>query len=219
MIKQNILITVDNIVFSIVDQQLQVLLIKRLIEPFKDMRALPGWFVLENENLEKAAHRELEEETSVKNIYLEQLYTFSDVNRDPRGRVISCAYMALVARENIIINPGSDAAETQFFAVNKLSKLAFDHKKVIEYAFQRLKWKMEYTNIAQYILPRKFTLSELQKVYETILSQDIDVRNFRKKIEKLGLVKETGEKEIGVQYRPAKLYEFSTRKLEIVDVL
>lgn len=219
MIKQNILITVDNIVFSIVDQQLQVLLIKRLIEPFKDMRALPGWFVLENENLEKAAHRELEEETSVKNIYLEQLYTFSDVNRDPRGRVISCAYMALVARENIIINPGSDAAETQFFAVNKLPKLAFDHKKVIEYAFQRLKWKMEYTNIAQYILPRKFTLSELQKVYETILSQDIDVRNFRKKIEKLGLVKETGEKEIGVQYRPAKLYEFSTRKLEIVDVL
>lgn len=219
MSKQNILITVDNIVFSIVDQQLQVLLIKRLIEPFKDMRALPGWFVLENENLEKAAHRELEEETSVKNIYLEQLYTFSEVNRDPRGRVISCAYMALVARENIIINPGSDAAETQFFAVNKLPKLAFDHKKVIEYALQRLKWKMEYTNIAQYILPRKFTLSELQKVYETILNQAIDVRNFRKKIEKLWLVKETGEKEIGVQYRPAKLYEFSTRKLEIVDVL
>ncbi|AHB41608.1 NUDIX hydrolase [candidate division SR1 bacterium RAAC1_SR1_1] len=219
MSKQNILITVDNIVFSIVDQQLQVLLIKRLIEPFKDMRALPGGFVLENENLEKAAHRELEEETSVKNIYLEQLYTFSEVNRDPRGRVISCAYMALVARENIIINPGSDAAETQFFAVNKLPKLAFDHKKVIEYALQRLKWKMEYTNIAQYILPRKFTLSELQKVYETILNQAIDVRNFRKKIEKLGLVKETGEKEIGVQYRPAKLYEFSTRKLEIVDVL
>jgi len=219
MIKQNILITVDNIVFSIVDQQLQVLLIKRLIDPFKDMRALPGWFVLENENLEKAANRELEEETSVKNIYLEQLYTFSDVNRDPRGRVISCAYMALVARENIIIKPGSDASEVQFFSINKLPKLAFDHKKVIEYAFQRLKRKMEYTNIAQYILPRKFTLSELQKVYETILSQNIDVRNFRKKIDKLGLVKETGEKEIGVQYRPAKLYEFSTKKLEIVDVL
>jgi 8-oxo-dGTP diphosphatase len=219
MIKQNILITVDNIVFSIVDQQLQVLLIKRLIDPFKWMRALPGWFVLENENLEKAAHRELEEETSVKNIYLEQLYTFSDVNRDPRGRVISCAYMALVARENIIINPGSDASEAQFFAVNKLPKLAFDHKKVIEYALQRLKWKMEYTNIAQYILPRKFTLSELQKVYETILNQSIDVRNFRKKIEKLGLVKETGEKEIGVQYRPAKLYEFTNKKIEIVEVL
>lgn len=183
------------------------------------MRALPGWFVLENENLEKAANRELEEETSVKNIYLEQLYTFSDVNRDPRGRVISCAYMALVARENIIIKPGSDASEVQFFSINKLPKLAFDHKKVIEYAFQRLKRKMEYTNIAQYILPRKFTLSELQKVYETILSQNIDVRNFRKKIDKLGLVKETGEKEIGVQYRPAKLYEFSTKKLEIVDVL
>jgi 8-oxo-dGTP diphosphatase len=219
MIKQNILISVDNIVFSIIDQQLQVLLIKRLIDPFKDMRALPGWFVLDNENLEQAAHRELEEETSVKNIYLEQLYTFSDVKRDPRGRVISAAYMALVTRENIMIKPGTDAKEAQFFPIHKLPKLAFDHKKIMDYAIQRLKWKMEYTNVAQYILAKRFTLSELQKVYEIVLGQKIDVRNFRKKIDKLGLVRETGEKEIGVQYRPAKLYEFTTKKLEVVEVL
>jgi 8-oxo-dGTP diphosphatase len=183
------------------------------------MRALPGWFVLDNENLEQAAHRELEEETSVKNIYLEQLYTFSEVKRDPRGRVISAAYMALVARENIIIKPGTDAKEAQFFPINKLPKLAFDHKKIMDYAIQRLKWKMEYTNVAQYILAKRFTLSELQKVYEIVLWQKIDVRNFRKKIDKLGLVRETGEKEIGVQYRPAKLYEFTTKKLEVVEVL
>lgn len=180
---------------------------------------MPGGFVLENETLQEAAHRKLAEETSVKNVYLEQLYTFSEVKRDPRGRTISCAYIALMSRENITLKAWLDASEAKFFDIKKLPKLAFDHKKIIDYAIQRLKRKMEYTNVAQYILPKKFTLRQLQDVYETILDQQIDVRNFRKKIDKLGLVKETGEKEIGVQYRPAKLYTFVDKNLKIVEIL
>lgn len=194
-IKQNILITVDNVIFTIIDDKLHVLLIKRLIEPFKDSWTIPGGFVLEEENLEQAAHRELQEKTNVKGVYLEQLYTFSDPKRDPRGRVISATYMALVARDNIVVKTGSYASDAKFIPVNKLPKLAFDHKKIVDYAIKRLKWKFEYTNVAQYILPAKFTLSQLQKVYETVCEQKFDVRNFRKKIDKLGIVKETGEKE------------------------
>lgn len=219
MIKQHILVTVDNVIFTISENQLQVLLINRDVEPFKGMRAIPGWFVLESEDCEKAAYRELQEETNIRNVYLEQLYTFSDPKRDPRGRVVSIAYMALVARENMTIKAWSDAAEAKFFPIEKLPRLAFDHKKILDYAIQRLRRKIEYTNVAQYILPKKFTLSELQKVYEIVLNQKIDVRNFRKKIDKLGLVKETGEKEIGVKYRPAKLYKFIENKLKIVEVL
>ena len=219
MIKQHILVTVDNIIFTITEGGLQILLIKRLIEPFKGEWALPGWFVLDDETLLEAAYRELEEETSVKNAYLEQLYTFSEVKRDPRGRTISCAYIALMPRENMSIKAWSDASEAKFFDIKKLPKLAFDHKKIVEYAIQRLKWKMEYTNVAQYILAKKFTLRQLQDVYETILDQQIDVRNFRKKIDKLGIVRETGEKEIGVQYRPAKLYTFMDKNLKIVEIL
>ena len=140
---------------------------------------------MESEDCEQAAYRELQEETNVKNVYLEQLYTFSDVKRDPRGRVISIAYMALVARENMTIKAGSDAIEANFFPIENLPKLAFDHKKILGYALQRLRRKIEYTNVAQYILPKKFTLSELQKVYEIVLGQDIDVRNFRKKVDKI----------------------------------
>ena len=143
MIKQHILVTVDNIIFTITEGGLQILLIKRLIDPFKWERALPGGFVLENETLQEAAHRELAEETSVKNVYLEQLYTFSEVKRDPRGRTISCAYIALMSRENMVLKAWSDASEVRFFDVNKLPKLAFDHKKIVDYAIQRLKWKME----------------------------------------------------------------------------
>lgn len=219
MIKQHILVTVDNIIFTITEGSLQILLIKRLIDPFKGKWALPGGFVLENETLQEAAYRELAEETSVKNVYLEQLYTFSEVKRDPRWRTISCSYIALMSRENMTLKAWSDASEAKFFDVKKLPKLAFDHKKIVEYAIQRLKWKMEYTNVAQYILPKKFTLRQLQDVYQTILDQEIDVRNFRKKIDKLGLVKETWEKEIGVQYRPVKLYNFVDKNLKIVEIL
>ena len=216
-IKQDILVTVDNVIFTIINEKLQVLLVSRPIEPFKDLWTLPGWFVLESETLEEAAYRKLEEKTSVKNIYLEQLYTFSDVKRDPRWRVISTAYMAIVARENLLVK--SWTWDIKFFPVNALPKLWFDHKSVIEYAIKRLKRKLEYTNLAQYILPEKFTLTQLQNVYKIVMNQDFDVRNFRKKINKLWILQETWEKEIWNKYRPAKLFKFSNKDIEIIDII
>ena len=216
-IKQDILVTVDNVIFTIINEKLQVLLVSRPIEPFKDLWTLPGWFVLESETLEEAAYRKLEEKTSVKNIYLEQLYTFSDVKRDPRWRVISTAYMAIVARENLLVK--SWTWDIKFFPVNTLPKLWFDHKNVIEYATKRLKRKLEYTNLAQYILPEKFTLTQLQNVYKIVMNQDFDVRNFRKKINKLWILQETWEKEIWNKYRPAKLFKFSNKDIEIIDII
>lgn len=219
MIKQDILITVDNVIFTIINDKLQVLLIQRSIEPFKDTWTIPGGFALDGETLEASAYKKLEEKTSIKNIYLEQLYTFSEVNRDPRGRIISTAYMALVARENILLKAWTEGGEVKFFPITTLPKLGFDHKTIIDYAIKRLKWKLEYTNVAQYILPAKFTLTQLQKVYETVMDQKFDVRNFRKKIDKLWIVRETGEKEMGNQYRPARLFEFVNKEVEIVDML
>ncbi len=216
-IKQDILVTVDNVIFTIINEKLQVLLVSRPIEPFKDLWTLPGWFVLESETLEEAAYRKLEEKTSVKNIYLEQLYTFSDVKRDPRWRVISTAYMAIVARENLLVK--SWTWDIKFFPVNALPKLWFDHKNVIEYAIKRLKRKLEYTNLAQYILPEKFTLTQLQNVYKIVMNHDFDVRNFRKKINKLWILQETWEKEIWNKYRPAKLFKFSNKDIEIIDII
>ena len=218
-IVQNILVTVDNVIFTIINEKLQVLLVSRPIEPFKGFWTLPGWFVVENETLEEAAYKKLEEKTSVKNIYLEQLYTFSDIDRDPRWRVISTTYMALVAKENLLLKSWINSWDIKFFPVNSLPKLWFDHKNVIEYAVKRLKWKFEYTNIAQYILPEKFTFSQLQNVYEIVMNQKFDVRNFRKKINKLWILKETWEKEIWNKYRPAKLLEFSNKSIEIIDMV
>ena len=218
-IEQNILISVDNVIFTIINDKLQVLLVSRPIEPFKWSRALPWGFVWDKETLEKAAYKKLEEKTSVKDIYLEQLYTFSDLKRDPRWRIISTAYMSLVSRENLTLKNSTNWRESKFFSVTSLPKLWFDHKQIIEYAVKRLKWKLEYTNIAQYILPEKFTFTQLQNVYETVLNQKFDVRNFRKKINSLGIIEETGEKEIWNQYRPARLFKFTNKNIEIVDVL
>ena len=218
-IKQNILITVDNVIFTIINEKLQVLLVSRPIEPFKWNWTLPWWFVTENQTLEEAAYQKLEEKTSVKNIYLEQLYTFSDIKRDPRWRVISTAYMALIAKDNLLLKAENPDWVVKFFPVNSLPKLWFDHKTIIEYAVKRLKWKLEYTNIAQYILPNKFTFSQLQKVYEIVMDQKFDVRNFRKKINKIWIIEETWEKEIWNKYRPAKLFQFSNKDMEIVDII
>lgn len=216
---QNILVTVDNVIFTIIKDELQVLLVKRSVDPFKDHWTIPWWFVKEHETLEDAAYRDLADKTNVKNLYLEQLYSFSEINRDPRGRVISTTYMSLIAQEDASLKAGHHVSEVKFFPVKSLPKLWFDHKKIIQYALQRLRWKFEYTNIAQYVLSKQFTLSELQKVYEIILNHAIDVRNFRKKIDKLGIVKPTGEKEIGVKYRPAQLFEFVDKKLKIIEIL
>ncbi|MDP3026902.1 MAG: NUDIX domain-containing protein [Nanoarchaeota archaeon] len=201
-------VTADIIIFTIQNQKLKVLLIKRGVEPFKNMFAIPGGFVKMNENLEQAAKRELEEETGVKEVYLEQLYTFGEVNRDPRGRVITVAYFALINPEKAKqeLEATTDASAAEWFDVSGLPQLAFDHKKILDYAIKRVKWKFEYTTIAFSMLPKHFTLTQLQKVYETVFEKKFDKRNFRKKILSLNILESTEEKEKDVSYRPPELY-------------
>lgn len=203
-------VTVDIVLFTIEKSELKVLLINRLIEPYKDQLALPGGYVLRDESLEEAAKRELREETGVENSYLEQLYTFGDLNRDPRGRTITVAYYALVPNEQTL-RPSSDAADAQWHSVSKLPALAFDHRKIIKYAQERIRNKLDYTNVGFELLPKKFTLSELQDVHSAILGDLLDKRNFRRKILQRGLIKPLDEwRETG--RKPAQLYKFSITK-------
>lgn len=215
---QDMKVTVDMVVFTIIAKELHILLIKRWIPPFQWMRAIPWWFVESGESCYQAAHRELREETWVKRLYLEQLYTFSEPNRDPRGRVVSIAHLALMS-DIQTITAGSDASEWQFHPFKRLPPLAFDHLEIVKYAYQRLKRKLEYTNVAQYFLPKRFTLSQLQIIYEIILGYAFDVRNFRKKLKSLNIVKETNDYEKWVWHRPAKLYEFIHKELQIAEVV
>jgi 8-oxo-dGTP diphosphatase len=199
-----LMVTVDIVLFTIRERRLQVLLIKRLAKPFENRYALPGGFVGEKESVETAAVRELREETGVDKVYLEQLYTFGDPGRDPRGRVITVAYYALVPH-NQSLHAGTDAAEARWFPLNALPTLAFDHKKIVEYAHMRIRNKLNYTNVGFELLSPKFTLTELQNVYEAILGEALDKRNFRRKI--LGIVKPVDEY-IHTGRKPAQLYRF-----------
>jgi len=201
-------VTVDLVIFTIAEDDLKVLLIRRGQEPFKGRWALPGGFVDIDESLERAAARELQEEVGVTNVYLEQLYTFGDPKRDPRGRVISVSYFALVDAERQRIVAASDAAEAQWHSVFDTPKLAFDHAKILDYAVWRLRNKIEWTTVGYELLPKKFTLSELQRVYEIILQRPVDKRNFRKKIMAQGQVVELNETRTDVAHRPARLYCF-----------
>lgn len=210
-------VTVDVLIFTVDKNELKLILVKRGIEPFKGMWAIPGGFVKELESLEAAAKREMTEETGVKDVYLEQLYTFGDLKRDPRGRVITVSYIALVPSEELKPKSDTDVSDAKWFPVSKLPGLAFDHKKIIDYALWRLKLKIEYSNLAHSLLPDHFRLSELQKVYEIILGKPIDKRNFRKRVFTLDLLKETGKKEVEGAHRPAMLYQFKTKELIFFD--
>ncbi len=212
-------VTVDVIIFTIKDNSLKILLIKRGKWPFKGYWALPGGFVTINEPIEMAAKRELEEETGVKNIYLEQLYTFGDPDRDPRTRVITISYFALINSKNINLKASTDASDAQWFHAHRLPKLAFDHKKILEYALQRLRWKLEYTTVGFKFLPQKFTLGNLQRVYEIIFNKTFDKRNFRKKILSLNIVKTTKEIASHVPHRPSRLYTLRKSIGEIIKIL
>ena len=201
-------VTVDLVILTIAADDLKVLLIRRRQEPFKDRWALPGGFVEIDESLEAAAARELEEETGVRDVYLEQLYTFGDPGRDPRGRVISVAYFALIDAEQQRIMAADDATDAAWHSVFKPPKLAFDHARVLEYAVWRLRNKLEWTTVGYELLPKKFTLSQLQRVYEIILQRPVDKRNFRKKILAQGQIKELNETRSVGAHRPARLYTF-----------
>lgn len=204
------LVTVDIVVFTVKNEKLQLLLIKRAKDPFKGSWAIPGGFVEKDESLEEAAIRELAEETSVKDLYLEQLYTFGDPNRDPRGRVITITYFALVRSLEGVSNlvASSDAAEVGWFDTDSLPSLAFDHKKIVEYALKRLRDKVFNTSIVKPVMPEKFRLSSLQKMYEVILNKKIDKRNFRKWLKVQDVLYETGQKDRDGAHRPAMLYAF-----------
>lgn len=200
-------VTVDVIIFTLQEEDLQALLIKRRNPPFEGMWAIPGGFVSIDESLEQAALRELEEETGVRDVYLEQLYTFGELGRDPRGRVITVAYFALVPANAIHPHAGDDATETRWWSVYDLPPLAFDHADILSYALQRLRYKLEYTAVGFELLPENFTLSELQSAYEIVLGEKLDKRNFRRKILNADVIEETGEQRTG-EGRPARLYRF-----------
>lgn len=201
-------VTVDVVIFSLVEDDLQVLLVKRKSAPFAAMWAIPGAFVRLHESLEEAATRALAEETGVEDVYTEQLYTFGDPERDPRMRVITIAYFALVPHEAVRHAPGRETAETGWFSMFGLPLLAFDHREILDYALRRLRYKLEYTAVGFQLLPDVFTLTELQKAYEIILGEKLDKRNFRRKILSANILEETGEKHKEGEGRPAMLYRY-----------
>lgn len=201
-------LTVDCAVFGIADSSLELLLIERAEPPFAGHWALPGGFVNIDEEIEDAARRELEEETGMRNVFLEQLFTFGGVGRDPRGRVVSVAYYALAKPSDHQLAAATDAARAAWFPLDDLPPLAFDHDSIIDTAVTRLRGKVRYAPIGFELLPRKFTLTQLQGLYETILGTELDKRNFRKKIRSMELLVDTGEIEKDVPRRPARLYRF-----------
>lgn len=205
-------VTVDTVIFTIEDGQLKVLLIKRADQPFKGSWALPGGFLLKNETSEQGALRILKEKAGVKSVYVEQLYTFDGVGRDPRGHVLTVAYFALAPRDKIRFEGNGDLQTPAFHSVKKLPSLAFDHKNIISYAIKRLQAKLEYTNVVFSLLPKYFTLNQLQKAYEIILYKKLDKRNFQKKFLSLGLLRSTNKVMSGSPQRPARLYQFTVTK-------
>lgn len=205
--------TVDIVIFTVRNGGLEVLLVKRGVPPFEGQYAVPGGFIRDGESIEDAAVRELYEETGVRNVFLEQLYTFGDPKRDPRGRVITVSYYALIASGKLSLVAGADAAEATWFPVSDLPSLAFDHRSILDYALERLRNKLEYTTVGFQLLPEKFTLGELQAVYEAILGRRLDKRNFRRKIALLGILKPLREwRRTG--RKPAQLFRFSAARFE-----
>jgi 8-oxo-dGTP diphosphatase len=206
-------VTVDIVLLTVRDRTLQVLLVKRGVPPFQGQHAIPGGFIHEDESLEEAARRELYEEAGVRNVFLEQLYTFGDPRRDPRGRVITVAYYALIGSDELSLTAGADAAEAAWYPVSNLPPLAFDHQHILEYALERLRNKLEYTTVGFELLPSKVTLGDLQAVYEVILGRQLDKRNFRRKIALLGILKPLREwRRTG--RKPAQLFRFSASRFE-----
>lgn len=211
-------VTVDMVIFTIDEGELKTILVKRNLEPFKGKWALPGGFVRINEGLEEAAKRELMEETGVRDVYLEQLYTFGRPRRDPRGRVITVAYLALVNFNKLKLKAATDVSEVRLFTIKKLPALAFDHGEILNYALKRLRWKFEYTTVAFSMLPERFTIGQIQKLYEVVFDRKFDKRNFFKKIISLDILKEEGINR-EVPHRPPMLYSLKKNIGEIVEII
>lgn len=205
-------VTVDNLIFGFEENDLKLLLVQRKKPPFKGEWALPGGFVEINESLQDAALRELREETGVNNAFLQQLHTFGAVDRDPRGRIISVAYYALVRKQDVVLESGSDADAVAWFNVYDLPVLAFDHDEIIDFAMNRLREEFKSKPVGFELLPEKFTLTELQKLYEAVTAREFDKRNFRKKIMNLEILRETEANGDRVVKRMATLYQFDRNR-------
>jgi 8-oxo-dGTP diphosphatase len=210
-------VTTDVVVFTVRADRLHLLLVRRRNPPFQGQWALPGGFLDIGEDLDACAQRELEEETGVSGVYLEQLFTFGRPGRDPRERVISVTYFALVPAQRISPRAASDAAEVDWFAIDRLPELAFDHAEIVTTAQRRLVAKLDYSTVAFQLLPETFTFSELQRVYESLLNSPLDKRNFRKRILALDQIEETGGLKRTGRHRPAREYRLKHPKR--VDII
>lgn len=212
-------VAVDTLVFSIINNKLKILLIKIIGGPYKNKWALPGGLVGLKESLEEAAQRVLLQKAGVDEIYLEQLATFGEPKRDVRSYSVSVAYFALVNSERFYPKTTEYYADIAWKDVSQLPPMAFDHKKIIAYGKERLTNKLAYSNIAYALLPKEFTLTELQTVYEAVLDRKLDKRNFRKKVQEIKLVKETARERRSGANRPARLFVFSERQPKIMEIL
>lgn len=212
-------IATDVAIFTVQNNNLYLLLIKMKKKPYKGLWALPGGLVGSKESIDKAAFRHLNIKTGVKDAYLEQLYTFGKVSRDPFGRVVSVAYMALIPSDGLKLKTTDEYLDVKWYKVKNLPKLAYDHREIVDYAILRLKAKLEYSNVVYSLLPDEFTLSNLQEVYEIILDKELDKRNFRKKILALGILQDIKKKKGGSPSRPANLYSFALKGPKAVKIL
>jgi len=202
------------VIFGFEAGELKILLIERNQEPFKDWLALPGYIVEQDESIDDAAERILYELTGLRDLHMQQFHTFGEVNRHPQGRVITVAYYALIRiNGQKELRPVTQYARKAFWhPVNELPKLAFDHSEIFDTGFNKIRRRLNYQPIAFELLPEKFTLTQLQSLYEAVLNKKLDKRNFRKKMLSYGFLKELDEKQKGVSYRAAKLYKFDRRK-------
>ena len=207
-------LTVDAVVFGFDEGELKILLIQRGLAPLKGKWALPGGFVQMDETIDAAVRRELAEETGLKEVYLEQLYTFGAVDRDPRDRVVSVAHYALVKLSEHSAAGATDASDAAWFPVARVPALAFDHAEILKTALQRLRGKVRYEPIGFELLPTKFTLSQLQHLYEAVLQARLDKRNFRKKILATGLLVPLKDQSRAGAHRPAQLFRFDRKKYD-----
>lgn len=207
-------VTTDCVIFGYNGKELNILLIERGIEPFKGKWALPGGFIQMDETAEEGALRELYEETGVKDVYIEQLFTFSDIERDPRGRVISIAFYALVKSTDFDVVGGDDAKSAKWFPIKDIPSLAFDHERILRVAHQRLKSKIRYQPIGFELLNDEFTVPELQDLYESVLEVQFDRRNFNRKIMKLEILLPLDKKKEGVAHKAARYFKFDNLKYE-----
>jgi 8-oxo-dGTP diphosphatase len=214
-----IAVAADAAIFTVQDDALKVLLIRMKKKPFTGRWALPGGRLEGTETAEGSTRRILKTQTGVQDAYLEQLGTFDAPKRDPFGRVISVAQVALMRSEGVSLKTTEKYAGVKWETVAKAKGLAYDHDLILETAVRRLRAKLEYTNVVWSLMPETFSLSELQTTYESILGRTLDRRNFRKKILSLGLLVSTGKKRAEGPHRPAELYRFRRRELSFIDII